>query len=108
MGTNPTKLRADIADYIAANPDVEVASNPIKDWVLWDAGTDVASYAKTMRTGSRWGGAIEIAVCASLKRVSVHIYEKVSGGFARISTFEGGAEAKSKIVNVVYGGRVHY
>ena len=82
-----TKLRAEVADYIAGNPEAMISDNPLKDWVLWDSGTDVKSYAKTMRTGSRWGGAVEIAVCALLKHVAVHVYEKGSKGFVHISTF---------------------
>lgn len=111
-----THLRAEIADYIAANPDTSVAGNPLKDWVLWDSGTDVATYAQSMRTGSRWGGALELAVCAWVKHVEVHVYERGQGGFVCISVFrEDGSSAlsvgttsNSKILRVVYGGRVHY
>jgi len=99
-----TQLRAAIASFIAENPEATVASNPIKDWVLWDSGMDVASYAKTMRTGSRWGGAVELAVCAQLHKVSIHVYEKSSKGFLRISTFGDGG----RVVDLCYGGRVHY
>lgn len=105
-GSNATDLRAQIADFIAKNPDLEVAGNPIRDWVLWDSGMDVKSYAKTMRTGSKWGGAVEIAVCAQLKGIGIHIYERGSKGFARISTF--GEDSSGNIVNIHYGGRVHY
>lgn len=108
QGANATKLRAEIADFIAANPKEIVADNPLKDWVLWDSGMDVASYSRTMRTGSRWGGAVEIAVCARIKGVAVHIYEKQSRGYARISTFGDDTMRNNKVVNIHYGGRVHY
>eukprot|EP00929_Paragymnodinium_shiwhaense_P078254 TRINITY_DN4052_c0_g1_i1.p1 TRINITY_DN4052_c0_g1~~TRINITY_DN4052_c0_g1_i1.p1 ORF type:complete len:488 (-),score=152.03 TRINITY_DN4052_c0_g1_i1:92-1555(-) len=103
-------LRAEIADYIASHPETSVAGNPIKDWVLWDSGTDVKTYAGTMRSGSRWGGAVELAVCAQLKSVCVHVYERGSRGFARISAFGDAASSGSgrRIVNLHYGGRVHY
>ena len=104
--TSATQLRAEVADFIAGNPNAEVAGNPLKDWVLWDSGMDVKAYASTMRTGARWGGAVEIAICAQIKRVAVHIYEQGGGGFARISTF--GSDDSGQIVNVHYGGRVHY
>eukprot|EP00931_Biecheleriopsis_adriatica_P018575 TRINITY_DN12975_c0_g1_i1.p1 TRINITY_DN12975_c0_g1~~TRINITY_DN12975_c0_g1_i1.p1 ORF type:complete len:530 (+),score=152.76 TRINITY_DN12975_c0_g1_i1:100-1689(+) len=102
--TDASKLRAEIADHIAANPKAEVAGNPIKDWVLWDTGMDVSAYAKTMRTGSRWGGAVELAVCAKLKQVAIHIFEKGPKGFKRISVFGEGKQ----VVRLHYGGRVHY
>jgi len=103
-GLRAEELRAQIADYIAANPEAVVGGNPLKDWVLWDSGLDVQAYARTMRTGSRWGGALELAVCAQVRQASVHVYEARAGGFARISTFGTGRRA----VNVNYGGRVHY
>ena len=104
--TSATQLRAEVADFIAGNPNAEVAGNPLKDWVLWDSGMDVKAYASTMRTGARWGGAVEIAICAQIKRVAVHIYERGGGGFARISTF--GSDDSGQIVNIHYAGRVHY
>mmetsp|Transcript_31592 Transcript_31592/g.69762 ORF Transcript_31592/g.69762 Transcript_31592/m.69762 type:complete len:592 (-) Transcript_31592:2-1777(-) len=106
--TSASKLRAEIADYIAAHPNTQVSNNAIKDWVLWDSGMDTASYAQSMRTGSRWGGAIELAVCAKVKRVRVHVYEKGREGFTRISSFEGDVGPGSPTVNLLYGGRVHY
>lgn len=109
--TNATKLRAEIADYIAAHPDVEVAGNPIRDWVLWDSGMDAEAYARSMRSGARWGGAVEIAVCAQVRGVNVDIYERgARGGFVRISSFEGPASEgrAAASVSLLYGGRVHY
>eukprot|EP00928_Gymnodinium_smaydae_P088243 TRINITY_DN72353_c0_g1_i1.p1 TRINITY_DN72353_c0_g1~~TRINITY_DN72353_c0_g1_i1.p1 ORF type:complete len:473 (-),score=85.27 TRINITY_DN72353_c0_g1_i1:60-1478(-) len=107
-------LRAEIADYIAGNPDVVVAGNAIRDWVLWDSGLDPASYAATMREGSRWGGAVEIAVCAQKLQVHIDIFERCSEGFARISSFGAGSgqgaatSAKGPTLSLLYGGRVHY
>lgn len=111
-----SQLRAEIADYIAANADTKVAGNPLRDWVLWDSGAEVAAYAETMRTGSRWGGALELAVCAKAKAVEVHVYERGGGGFVCISVFQAEDSQPSshactsalRVVNVVYGGRVHY
>lgn len=104
--TSASRLRAEIADYIAENPEALVAGNPIQDWVLWDTGKDVEAYAATMRTGSRWGGAVELAVCAQLRRVQVDVYEQRARGFARISSFRAGRPGPP--VSLVYGGRVHY
>lgn len=106
--TSASKLRAEIADYIAANPNATVGDNPIKDWVLWDTGMDTSSYSRAMRSGSRWGGAVELAVCAKVKRMHVHVYEKSRAGFVRISSFEGDRGPNAGVINVLYGGRVHY
>jgi len=107
-GTNASRLRAEIAEYIAKNPNTTVANNPIKDWVLWDTGMDTSSYASRMRTGSQWGGAVELAVCAKMRSVHVHVYERGNSGFKRISSFEGDAGPGAPVVSLCYGGRVHY
>ena len=111
---------------------------------MWDTGLPVKSYAASMRTGSQCecacvhvprrpsaarealirararvatlagGGAIEMAVCAKLRNVHVHVYEGSGARFKRISRFEsdnapgGGGGKPRRTVNVVYGGRVHY
>eukprot|EP00927_Polykrikos_kofoidii_P026752 TRINITY_DN23772_c0_g1_i1.p1 TRINITY_DN23772_c0_g1~~TRINITY_DN23772_c0_g1_i1.p1 ORF type:complete len:580 (-),score=119.86 TRINITY_DN23772_c0_g1_i1:169-1908(-) len=106
--TNATKLRADVADFVAENPEAIVAGNPLKDWVLWDSGLDVRAYARTMRTGSRWGGALEIAVCAQITGKPVHVYERSTRGYVRISAFGDDTAPSGEAVNVHYGGRVHY
>eukprot|EP00930_Biecheleria_cincta_P071398 TRINITY_DN58912_c0_g1_i1.p1 TRINITY_DN58912_c0_g1~~TRINITY_DN58912_c0_g1_i1.p1 ORF type:complete len:460 (-),score=98.12 TRINITY_DN58912_c0_g1_i1:34-1413(-) len=110
--TDAGSLRAEIADYIAQHPGEEVAGNPIQDWVLWDSGLDPKSYALTMRDGSRWGGAVELAICAKIHDVCVDVFEKLPGGFTRISSFGDTAAASSKSgserIKLLYGGRVHY
>ncbi|CAE7868050.1 YOD1 [Symbiodinium microadriaticum] len=105
-GQGASALRAEIADYIASHPEEEVAGNPISDWVLWDSGEDPNAYALSMREGSRWGGAMEIALCAKLHRIRVDIFERRSDHFLRIASF--GEADKFEPVRLLYGGRVHY
>ncbi|CAE7243271.1 plcA [Symbiodinium sp. CCMP2456] len=105
-GQGASALRAEIADYIATHPEEEVAGNPISDWILWDSGEDPKAYALSMREGSRWGGAMEIALCAKLHRVRVDIFERRSDHFLRIASF--GEAEKFEPVRLLYGGRVHY
>ena len=38
-----------------ANPDLEIAETPMRDWVKWDSGTSVSEYARRMAI-SGWGG----------------------------------------------------
>eukprot|EP00438_Fugacium_kawagutii_P001326 Skav226310 [mRNA] locus=scaffold3301:540555:563104:- [translate_table: standard] len=107
-GSGASTLRAEIADYIAAHPAEEVAGNPVSDWVLWDSGEDPASYARSMRAGSRWGGAMEIALCAKLRHAFIEIFERRSSdnSFVRIASFGDSREANR--VRLLYGGRIHY
>ena len=84
-------LRKDIARFIASNPNLEVAGDPLKDWIEWDGGGSVRSYtAKMGSANGPWGGGIEMAACSRLHKVNIHVYEKqrLRSGFKRISCFD--------------------
>ena len=84
-----------------------IGGTPIRDWVLWDSGLTPEAYAKRMGTGSHWGGAIEMAVCARLQGVRVCVFESTRGGrYQQIAAFETGPAQRD--VHVVYSGRCHY
>jgi len=55
---------------------------------------------------SGWGGGIEMAAFSQMKRVNVHVFEKCSGGYKRISAFN--VHGASKEIRVLYRGGVHY
>ena len=62
-----------------------------------------------MRTGNHWGGAIEIAVTAIIKKVVVQVFEKTPRvGFERISVFGDLDKPHEGVVNLLYSGRCHY
>lgn len=66
------RLRRELADWVEEHPDELIADTPVRDWVKWDTdGSSVRSYARRMAVGG-WGGGIEMAACARLKRVNVH------------------------------------
>ena len=44
-------LRREIAAWVAANPDLEIADTPVSDWVRWDSNSSVAAYASKMKSG---------------------------------------------------------
>ncbi len=115
------KLRRDIATFIAKNPKLEIAETPLKDWIQWDSGRSVSSYANRMSV-TGWGGGIECAACSRLMEVNVHIYERQRGSsysrssssngtcFKRISCFDlpGSKKKRVRTINVLYCGGVHY
>ena len=105
-------LRLELENYISENCNEKISGNAISDWVLWDSKSSVTAYTDRMRHGSDWGGAIEIAVCARIKNIEVHIYERKDNNFQLISKFEpcfsNYAKIERKFVSVVYGGRCHY
>jgi hypothetical protein len=107
-GSNATALRHEIADYIRHSPNATIGGTLISDWVGWDSGMSIHEYADKMGTGSNWGGAIEIAVCAQVRGVRVLVYESdKKGGFVNISTFCH-HNGSPRTVRLLYGGRVHY
>lgn len=99
-------LREQLAKFIGSNPKLDIAGDTIEEWVSWDSSLLVKDYAKRMAV-SGWGGGLEMAACSLLKRVNVHVYERGSGGFKRISCFDC-PEAAKKTVHVLYQGGVHY
>jgi len=100
------ELRREICDFIETNPDLQVGDNALKEWISYDGGGSVQSYTSQMASG-RWGGGIEMAAFAKMKRANVHVYEKAQGGgFQRISNFE--CPGAQKTVSVLYQGRAHY
>jgi len=100
------ELRREICDFIDKNPDLEVGDNALKEWISYDSGGSVQSYTSQMASG-RWGGGIEMAAFAKMKKANVHVYEKAQGGgFRRISNFE--CPGAQKTVSVLYQGRAHY
>ena len=124
LSTNATDLRMSLENYIASHPSEIIGGTAISDWVLWDSQVGVTAYADRMRVGSDWGGAIEIAVCALLMAVEVHVYERKGTSFTIISKFESSAAVvplqdvvhtnnnesneSGRTVKIVYGGRCHY
>mmetsp|Transcript_26793 Transcript_26793/g.61769 ORF Transcript_26793/g.61769 Transcript_26793/m.61769 type:complete len:500 (+) Transcript_26793:71-1570(+) len=100
-------LRKQISDFIARNPNMTIADTAISDWVHYDSGGTVQTYAERMATDPhQWGGGIEMAALTKMKHVNVHVYEKCNVGFRRISAFQ--CPGADKTVNVLYQGRMHY
>ncbi len=137
-GCNAHALRRQTAAFIESHPDMEISDSPLRDWVMWDSGASVGAYSRRMMSGESrlldpalsaasrphlgrisaspvaggtWGGGIEMAVVAALKRVSVHVYQQTHSAsgraFKRISCFSG-PPGSEKIVRVLYCGGVHY
>jgi len=108
-GENARSLRREIAKWIDANPNLDIADTPVRDWVKWDSGRSVSQYARSIGV-SGWGGGIEMAACARLKSINIHVYEKRSsmkgGGYQRISCFD--VKSSRKTIHVLYQGGVHY
>jgi len=100
-------LRRDLACFIQNNPKLEIAGDTIEEWVNWDANTNVRSYASRMMAGRAWGGGIELAACAQLKKTNIHVYERKAGEIRRISCFDSPRPTKN-IVHVLYQGGTHY
>jgi len=100
------ELRGQLASFIAQHPRLDIAGDSLEEWIKWDTNSSAGNYASRMSRGG-WGGGIEMAACSLLKNVNVHVYEKRSGGFKRISCFDCPGKA-SKTIHVLYQGGVHY
>lgn len=101
-------MRKELANFINRSPRAEISGDTLEEWVRWDAHTSVPNYARRMAQNGHWGGGIEMAVCALLHKVNVHVYEQRRGGtFERISCFDS-PERTKRTVHVLYQGGVHY
>ena len=108
IGGDGASMRSQICSFIKQHPNFKINATPLSDWIKWDSGSSCGEYARRMSRGS-WGGGIEMAVCSHIFDVNVHVYEKSSFGFRRISAFDHpDAAASKKIVRVIYQGGVHY
>lgn len=103
--SSASSLRREICGYIERNPDEIIADTSLRDWIRYDSGGTVNTYASKMSSGV-WGGGIEMAALTKMKNVNVHVYEKCEDGFKRISAFQ--SPGASKTVSVLYQGRMHY
>lgn len=98
-------LRREIGRFIEKNGSLSIAETPLKEWVKWDSGTSVSTYASRI-SRSGWGGGIEMAACSRMRGVNVHVYERSSVGYKRISCFD--VPGATRTVHVLYRGGVHY
>mmetsp|Transcript_18125 Transcript_18125/g.27185 ORF Transcript_18125/g.27185 Transcript_18125/m.27185 type:complete len:459 (-) Transcript_18125:43-1419(-) len=108
LGTNAYRLRQEICRFISRNPNLEIGENCIYEWVEYASNKSVRGYASYMSRSGIWGGGLEIASCAHMKQVSIHVWKRSgwNGGFKRISCFE--VKGARKVVNILYSGGVHY
>lgn len=104
-GTAST-LRSEICAFMEMHPDLSIAGTTLAEWVMMLAGSPIGPYAKKMAKGSQWGGAPEIAACAHMRMVNVHVYERRAKGFELTVPFD--VAGCSKTVSVLYVGGVHY
>jgi len=105
LGGTAASLRKDICEFMEKNPSLEIAGTSLADWIQMLAGAQVAQYARKMAKGSQWGGAPEIASCAHMAKVNIHVYERRSAGFELTVPFDVGS---ARTVTVLYVGGVHY
>lgn len=100
-----TNLRLDICSFMEKNPSLSIAGTSLAEWIQMLAGSSVQQYAKKMAKSAQWGGAPEIAACAHMRQVNVHVYERKGTAFELTVPFDVGS---SKTVSVLYVGGVHY
>jgi hypothetical protein len=64
---------------------------PLEDWVRWGSNKTPGACANAMRSTSKWGGGIELAISSIKKKYSVFVYEKQTkepSAYRCISRFE--------------------
>jgi hypothetical protein len=108
-GLGANALRQRTADFVRDQYEYKIEGVPLEDWVKWDSGKTPGAYAKAMRSPSKWGGGIELAVNSIEEQCNVFVYEKIPeepGAYRCISRFEFPGALKTK--HLLYCGRNHY
>jgi hypothetical protein len=107
-GMSADRLRYEICQYIKHNPTLTISDTPLSEWIKWDSKLSCADYARRMSSGT-WGGGIEMACTSLMYRCNVHVYERSTEGFKRISAFDYPENPETlPTVRVLYCGGVHY
>ena len=105
---NATLLRREICDFIRQHPNFKICDTSLQDWIKWDSRSTCSEYARKMSRGS-WGGGIEMAVCSRIRKVNIHVYQKSSLSYTRISAFDFPENAQKRpTLRILYQGGVHY
>jgi len=83
-----------------------IAGVPLGEWIEMVSGVTVTRYTKQLGKGTQWGDAAEIAACAHMRRVNIHVYERKGFDFKLTVPFN--VAGASRTVAVLYVGGVHY
>lgn len=106
LGSTAAALRSEICVFMEKNPDLSIAGTCLADWIQMLAGSSLQQYAKNMAKSAQWGGAPEIAACAHMRKVNLHVYERRGDKIELSVPFD--VAGSTRTVAVLYVGGVHY
>ena len=69
-------LRRKITKFMKSNPDYDLSSGKLKDWVKMvaeDQGKTSNNYISHMTSSSTWGGGMELAVMSKMFSIKIEI-----------------------------------
>jgi len=109
-GEKAAPLRKKICEFMQDHPELDISGTSLTDWLQMSAQCAVPEYCKRMARAGEWGGAPELAVCARMKGVNVHVYQPAGSGFELVAPFYGNEDGtpSNRTVTVVYVGQMHY
>jgi len=105
----PKTLRRESAIFIKKNPELKIdglGGETLRAAIKSEKNMEIEPYVREMRRPGRWGGTIEIAVCAHLKKVRIDVYVPAAARFKLIAGF--GSVTASYTISVVYKNQAHY
>ena len=62
----------------------------LSEWLAGDSGLTSQAYARKHRRRGAWGGGIEMAVCAHVKKRKIRVWERCAGGHRLLASFGDG------------------
>merc|ERR1711937_735992 len=105
LGGSAASIRTDVCMFMERSPDLTIAGTSLTEWIQMLAGVPIKQYTKKMSKSGNWGGAPELAACAHMKNVNIHVYERRGNNFELTVPFDVGG---GRTITVLYVGGVHY
>ena len=97
---NPSDLNEEIMQFIENKSDTMINRTPLSEWVMGDSGLTPQEYACKHRDRQAWGGGIEMAVCAHIKKRKIRVSERCKEGYRELTIFGEGED--STTIELVY------
>jgi hypothetical protein len=90
--------------YISDQSKCVIENVPLEHWVKWDSNRTPGAYANAMRSTSKWGGGIQMAISPTKKNYNDLVCEakpEEPGVYRCISRFEFSGAVKDKAPSVL-------
>ena len=102
----PEDLNGELMSFIENKSHTSFNGTALSEWLAGDSGLTSQAYARKHRRRGAWGGGIEMAVCAHVKKRKIRVWERCAGGHRLLASFGDGDD--NTAINLVYVSTMHF